>query len=117
MLPAQVVEHIIKLAVDPREVELTVEVGHANFILHGKPMTRGASKNEPLRIKFGSLKWRGRAVWASHQRHIQLALRQQIAELVWHALQQRDLNSRVVRPEAAQKADELHRGDSTHDAD
>ena len=26
MLPAQVLEHIIKLTVDPREVELTVEV-------------------------------------------------------------------------------------------
>jgi hypothetical protein len=77
MLPAQVVEHIIKLAVDPREVELAVEVGHSNFILHGKPMTRGASNNEPLRIQFGSLKWRGKAVWESHQRHIQLALRQQ----------------------------------------
>ena len=112
MLPAQAVEHIIKLAVDPREVDLTVEVGHANFILHGEPMTRGASDNEPLRIKFGSLKWRGKAVWTSHQRHIQFALRQKIAELVWYALQQRDLDSRVVRPEAGQKADELNRGDS-----
>ena len=28
----------MELAANPRKVELTVEVGHANFILHGKPM-------------------------------------------------------------------------------
>ena len=55
----------MKLAADPREVELTIKVGQANFILHSKPMPHGAGDDEPLRVefrKFRSMKRRRKAV-------------------------------------------------------
>ena len=65
MLQAQLVEYIINFAVDPLEVELTIEVGHANFIFHGKPMARDAGNDEPFGIGFRRLKRRRIAVRAS----------------------------------------------------
>ena len=76
MLPAQVLELIIKLAADPREVEFSVEVGHANFVVNGKPMARRAGNNEPLRIEFRRLKGRRKPLRTGHQRHIELAMQE-----------------------------------------
>src|SRR5947209_11237988 len=110
-------EIVAKFAIEPSEISLAVDIDDRHRRLSGEAMAGRKADEEALLVKHFEIEALGKAFGVRHDRDVDLAFLEPLAQMSRNVLDEPYANARIAGPEIGEKCREPARADGAHDAE